>query len=518
MTMIRFPNVILTHRAGNPVAPHTECGDYLARLLFSPAALLAFAWVPDAPAAEKITWSRHIAPVFQEKCVQCHREGSGAPFALTDYASTKRRARTILRVVESRYMPPWHAIGGDVPLVGERSLSGPEIALFRSWVESGEAEGDPADLPEPKHFATGWQLGEPDLVLTMEEPYDLPADGPDIYRNFVIRTGLKEEKFLKAVEFRPSVPRVVHHSLIYVDTKGRAREVDEADEEPGFAEMPVGEGTGRQIGGWVPGTSPHPLPEGLAHRLPPGSEIVLQTHFHLSGKPERERSQIALYFCDEPPKRPFTSIQLPPVFGAFSNIDLTPGSADTEVVDSFELPVAVRAFGAHPHSHYRGKSLRMTAKLPGAEIPVTLLNIPDWDMNWQEEYRFAEQVHLPAGTRLTTEVVWDNSAASTDNPVVPPVRVRWGLESFDEMGSIDLFVIPEGDEKQAEEAMKKLRAAYRDHVVWTAGSHVLAPGKLAVFGELRSQAIRKFDQDGDGSLGTGERKAARASLKAEGLR
>jgi mono/diheme cytochrome c family protein len=477
--------------------------------IFAPCLTLA----ASASPAEEITYSKHIAPLFQEKCVACHREGAGAPFTLTDYASIKKRARTILRVVDSRYMPPWHAIGGDVPLVGERFLTNDQLQLIQSWVQSGLPEGNPADLPKPISFPSGWPLGKPDLVVTMDEAYQLPADGPDIYRNFVIPTGLKKEKFLKAVAFRPSTPQVVHHSLIHVDTSGRARNADKEDNIPGFSEMPVGQGSGRQVGGWVPGAFPHRLPEGLAHRLPPGCDIVLQTHFHLSGKPETEQSQVALYFGDKPPSRPFTTLQLPPEFGAFAGIDLQPGASKTENVDTFQLPVAVRAFGVQPHSHYRGKSLRLTAQLPGEKNPLTLLNIPDWDMNWQEEYRFAKQVHLPAGTRLETRIVWDNSAASANNPIVPPVRVRWGLESFDEMGSIDLFVIPEGDKKQAEESMKTLRNAYRDHLVWSAGSHVLDADKLTVFGDLRQLAIAKFDRDGDGHLDNQERAAARSQLK-----
>ncbi|CAN5120474.1 hypothetical protein BH23VER1_BH23VER1_23810 [soil metagenome] len=247
----------------------------------------------------------------------------------------------------------------------------------------------------------------------------------------------------------------------------------------------------------------------MAHTLPPGSDIVLQTHFHPSGKPAREQSIVGLYFGDRPPELPFTSIQIPPLFGAFAGIDLQPGAKDTEIRDTFELPDAVRAFGAHAHSHYRGKSLRMTAHLPGGETFI-LLNIPQWDMDWQEEYRFAEMVDLPAGTRLTTVVAWDNSAEAATNPVVPPVRVRWGLESYDEMGSIDLFVTPAPS--AGPDAMKSLRDRYRAHVVWSAGSHVLAPDKLAVFGELREAAIARFDRDGDGRLDTEEREAARASL------
>lgn len=476
----------------------------------TPLLLVASALILPAQ-SEEVTYTRDIARLLQDRCVSCHREGGGAPFGLTDFPSTRRKANTILSVVEKRFMPPWHVIGGDIPILGDRRLSDEEMALFRKWVEAGLPEGDPKDLPTPRKFPKGWRLGQPDLVLTMSEAYSLPAEGDDIYRNFVLPTGLTESKYLKAVEFRPSSPQVVHHALFYADMKGRAREIDKLDPEPGFAEMPIGEGTGKGIGAWVPGSSPIPLPKGLAHVLPAGSDIVIQTHFHLSGKPEQEQSQIGLYFTDEPPERQFTSIQLPPVFGAFSGIDLAPEAKETLITDSFVLPVAVRAFAAHPHSHYRGKALSMTAHLPTGQS-IVLLNIPEWDMNWQEDYRFAHEVPLPAGTRLEARVVWDNSAASAKNPVVPPVRVRWGLQSFDEMGSIDLLVIPEGNAKVAAAAMKKLRAAEREHLVWKAGSHVLAADKLAVFGELRTQAIKRFDSDGDGQLSPEERERARASL------
>jgi len=459
-----------------------------------------------------VTWSRDIAPLLQEKCVECHREGGGAPFTLQSYRDASRRARTILAVVEDRYMPPWHAIGGDIPLAGDRRLDPTQIDRLRSWVQAGKPEGDPADLPPPREFVEGWALGEPDLVITMDQAYELPANGPDIYRNFVIPTGLKKDKFVRAIQFRPGSPEVVHHALIYVDGSGKARRADAEDKEPGFSEMPVDGGTGRQIGGWVPGATARPLPEGLAHRIPKGADIVIQTHFHLSGKPERERSTIGLYFADGPPEREFTSIQFPPIFGAFAGIDLKPGDDHVEIHDAFELPVPVRAFGAHAHAHYRGKSLRMIAKLPDGGETLTLLNVPDWDMDWQEEYRFAEQVLLPAGTRIEVDVAWDNSEASTNNPVVPPVRVRWGFESLDEMGSIDLFVVPAGDRKQSAARMKMLRGAYRQHLTWSAGEHVLRPDKLAVFGELRQKAIARFDRNGDGFLGFEERKIARNAL------
>lgn len=482
-------------------------------LLFGLTSLILIS--PRFGYSKDVTYSREIAPMIQEKCVSCHRKNGGAPFFLDDYNAVRKKAKTILRVIDDRYMPPWHAVGGDIPLEGDRRLTKTEIKQFRDWIEAGKPQGNPADLPPKRKFPEGWHLGKPDLILTMAEAYELPADGPDIYRNFVIPTELTEGKYVKAFEFRPSSPEVVHHALIYMDTKGRAQKADKADDEPGFAEMPVGEGSGHFIGGWVPGAKPRTLPKGLAHRLTAGSDIVIQAHFHLSGKPEKEQSSIGLYFGDKAPERQFTSLQLPPVFGAFSGIDLKPGEKTT-VTDSFELPVAVRAFGAQPHSHYRGKSLKMSAQFPDGKT-IKLLNIPDWDMDWQEEYRFIEEVLLPAGTRIEVEIVWDNSAKSSNNPIVPPVRVRWGLESFDEMGSIDLYVIPEGGKKQAKTAMKKLKTAYKNHVVWTAGKHVLAPDKLAIFGDLRKKAITRFDTNSDGKLGTEERQAAKASLKATSL-
>ncbi|MCB1064660.1 MAG: cytochrome c [Verrucomicrobiae bacterium] len=468
----------------------------------------ALVWGADT----EVTFSRDIAPLLQQRCVECHRDGGGAPFSLESYRDASRRASTILRVVEDRYMPPWHAIGGDIPLEGDRQLMPAQIELFRAWVEGGKAEGDPSDLPAPRQFVEGWQLGEPDLVIKMAEAYSLPADGPDIYRNFVVPTGLTQERFLRAVEFRPGSAEVVHHALLFVEGTDKARKADAEDEEPGFGEMPIDAAGGRQIGGWVPGARTRPLPEGLSHRIPAGADIVIQTHFHLSGKPESEQSTIGLYFTDEPPEREFAAIQIPPLFGAFSGIDLKPGEERAEIHDSFELPVPVHAFGAHAHAHYRGKSLRMVAKLPSGES-LKLLNIPDWDMNWQEDYRFTEQVFLPAGTRLEVDVAWDNSAESTDNPVVPPVRVRWGFESLDEMGSIDLFVVPTGDQKIASNSMKTLQRAYRQHLVWCAGEHVLRPDKLAIFGDLRRKAIERFDRNEDGFLGFEERKTASAFLK-----
>ncbi|MEM9016510.1 MAG: hypothetical protein AAGC68_05820 [Verrucomicrobiota bacterium] len=455
------------------------------------------------------TFHEDIAPVVHARCTACHRPDGGAPFDLIDYRDVSRRALTILQVIEDGYMPPWHAVGGDVPLLDDRRLSKTEKDIFRTWVEAGKEEGFPKDESAPPEFPSGWILGEPDLVLEMSDGYHLPADGPDIYRSFVLPSSLKKTRYVKAIEFRPSSPEVVHHALFFADSKGNAKKLDDADPEPGFEEMIASRTRGRSLGGWVPGTRPRPLPDGLAYEMQAGSDLVIQTHFHLTGKPEMERSKIGLYFTKKPKAR-FTTIQLPPFFGAFSGIDLAPGEDNAEIRDEFELPVAVEAFGIQPHAHYRGKSLRLTAIQPDGSEKI-LLNIPEWDMDWQEEYRFAKPVHLSRGTRLLSEISWDNSEDSSDNPIVPPVRVRWGFESLDEMGSIDLFVVAKGKDGVSDaKALQTLQQAKREHFQWIAGGHLIGPDKLATFGEARDLAIRRWDEDGDGFLDADERKRARS--------
>lgn len=474
---------------------------FTSGMLLTVLATLVQAGEPD------VTYARDIAPMMNQNCVECHRPQQTAPFALQTYDQVRKRSRTIAAVIESGFMPPWQAEGGDVPLHGERRLTPAQVRLFKAWVTAGMPEGNESDLPPAPEFKSGWRLGEPDLVLEMSDAYVLPATGPDIYRNFVVPTGLEKARWLKAIEFRPDTPAVVHHSLFYLDTTGAARKADAREEDPGFAEMPLGQGIGKFLGGWVPGTHPLPLPEGLAHRLPAGADIVLSSHFHLTAKEEQERSTIALYFGDEAPTREFFGLQLPPVFGAFAGLDIPAGEAKAHYRDSFELPVDVEAFGATAHAHYIGKSLRLTAKLPSGK-DLVLLNLPDWDISWQEEYRFVEPVILPAGTRLISDIVWDNSADNPNNPFSPPKRIHWGLESNDEMGSLTLMI-----SGQRGSDMKRLRERYSEHLRWQVGHHVLGPGKLEFADNLRKSALERFDTDGDGELNPEERSKARAFLK-----
>jgi hypothetical protein len=212
------------------------------------------------------------------------------------------------------------------------------------------------------------------------------------------------------------------------------------------------------LGGWAVGAGARELPDGLAYRLPKGSDLILSTHFHPSGKVEEEASTVALYFAEKPPTQRFTGIQLPFGFGILAGIDIPAGKKDFAIEDSFVLPVDVKAFGVSAHAHYLAKEVHVTATLPDGK-KKTLLRISDWDFAWQEQYQFQEFVPLPRGTRLQMRMTYDNSADNPRNPTRPPRRVRWGRQTTDEMGSITLQVVAA---REAE--FPRLRTAYQEHV------------------------------------------------------
>jgi len=300
-------------------------------------------------------------------------------------------------------------------------------------------EGKPADKTAAPTFTSGWQLGEPDMIVEMPGPYHVPADGPDIYRNIAVPLNLSEDKWVAAVDIHPSARAVVHHALYFADPSGNAHLKTQGD-QPGFNGLRAG-GARVALGGWAVGGQPHLYPYGLALKVPKGSDLVVQYHFHPTGKPESEKSLIGLYFAKKAPDRTLTRVQMPPDYSLFSGLDIPPGEKDFVIRDSYVLPAAVDAVGMAAHAHYLCTQVKMTATLPSGEVE-TLLSIKDWDFSWQDRYFFQQMHPLPAGTRLDAEIHWDNSAANPRNPISPPVRVTWGEETKDEMGSVSLVAIP----------------------------------------------------------------------------
>jgi len=406
-------------------------------LLIVPVVLGAAAVAP----MESITFTQDIAPIVYQNCVTCHRPGEAAPFALITYEDVKKHAKTIAKVTESRYMPPWHAAHGYGEFADERRLTGEQIATIAAWVKNGMPEGDPAKLPAVPKFPDGWHLGTPDLVLQMPAGFELPASGPDVYRNFVIPTHLPEDKWVRAIEFRPSARKVVHHVLFAWDASGMSARRDGRDGKPGYSGMGtvgVAGNNGGPLGGWAVGATPAFLPDGVALPLPKGSDLVLQMHFHLTGKPEVEQSTVGIYFTDKVPERRLWSVQIPALFGFGAGIDIPAGEKNYVIDDSLTLPVDMRAFFVGAHAHYLAREMKATATLPdGSTQP--LLWIQDWDFNWQDRYFYKSPVMLPKGTRIDVHLRYDNSADNPRNPnPTSPVRVMWGEQSFDEMGSVNL--------------------------------------------------------------------------------
>jgi len=462
---------------------------------------IALTGIATLPVQAEVTFTKDVAPIIFNHCSSCHRPGEAAPFALLDYKDVSKRGRLIARVTEDGVMPPWHAEKSSFAFHGDRRLTEKQIETISQWVEAGMPEGNAAHLPPAPKFTSGWQLGKPDLIVKMTEPFSVPADGRDIYRSFVVPLNLPVDKWLKAVEFRPGSRAVVHHCLFAYDTTGEARRLDAADRQPGFRRMRrQGRGVG-SLGGWAVGGQPRPLPADLAWHLPKNADLVLNMHYHPSGKPEADQSTIGLYFTDEPPRTSFTAVQLPPAFGALSGVDIPPGDKAYTVTDSFTLPIDVEAFAISAHAHYLGKHLQMTATLPTGK-KLDLLNIPDWDFSWQEQYQFKDFIKLPKGTRLDSKVVWDNSAANPHNPSVPPARVRWGVESEDEMGSLTLLCRPAPGERFA-----TLTSAYIRHFaeVRTRTARNMADRAQGLNGDrILGAFLRRNDRNRNGKIDLNE--------------
>jgi peroxiredoxin len=391
------------------------------------------------PAARtaSVTYHRDVAPILQERCQSCHRPGQVAPFSLMDYRDARKWAREIKLFTQNRQMPPWLPEPGHGEFQDVRRLSDANLATLAAWADAGAPEGNPRQAPEPKQWPDEWMLGTPDLVLRMDEPFAVEATGADVFRCFVLPTDVPEDRYVAAVEIRPGNPRVVHHVLNFVDTSGRARALAEKDPDAGYNSGPGGIGfapTG-SLGGWAPGNLPRFLPDEVGMRLPKGSDVVIQVHYHKTGKPEVDQTSIGLYFAKKPVKRELRVLPLTNLA-----IDIPPGAERHEVTAEVRLPFAVNALSITPHMHLLGREMKVTATLPEApgeagqeDREKHLVWVRRWDYRWQDSYRFSEIQRLPAGTVLKMSAYFDNSANNPLNPHDPPQRVRFGEQTTDEM-------------------------------------------------------------------------------------
>lgn len=384
------------------------------------------------------TFTRDVAPIVFRACAECHHDGGPGPFALITYDDVRDHATQVVDVTHRGLMPPWLPERGVVRFQGERGLTDAERGVLATWVDAGRLEGDAADLPTPPVFTSGWRLGEPTIVLEAIEAFEVPAEGGDIYRNFVIRVPAGADGWMKAVEIQPGDPRVVHHAVLRVDATGTAARRDAEDPAPGFsgmdfanAQMPDG-----RFLGWTPGKAPDRGAAARSWRLREGTDLVLQVHVRPTGKPESIRPRLGLHASERPATRRALAMEL-----SSTAIDLPPGAKDVVVEDRYRLPVDTFVVSIYPHAHYLGKRVEGWAELPDGS-KKTLVRIADWNFDWQDQYRYAEPVSLPAGTTLAMQWTFDNSAANPRNPSDPPKHVRFGPESTDEMAELILEIEP----------------------------------------------------------------------------
>jgi len=389
----------------------------------------------------RVTFNRDIAPIVFHACANCHRPEESAPFSLLTYADVKKHARQIAEVTRTRNMPPWLPAPQELAFTDEMRLPDAEIALIQKWVDDGAMEGAAPDLPPQPKFVEGWQLGTPDLILTAEKPLVLSPQGTDAYWNFVFPLPIQETRWVKAVEIRPGDKRYVHHANILVD---RAESLRRREVAPGagFGGMEIRIESqvfdpDSHLLFWKPGTVPYVEPDGMALRLDKGTDLILNTHLQPSGKPEIIQPSIGLYFTSQPATKLPMLLQLE----NDTKLDIPAGTKGFLVADEFTLPVDVQLLAIYPHAHYLGKDIQAFAVLPNG-TSKTLIHIPQWNLNWQAVYRYAEPVLLPKGTRVALRYVYDNSDENPLNPNQPPQRVLAGNRSSDEMCHLWLQVLP----------------------------------------------------------------------------
>lgn len=429
-------------------------------------AIAAQAFGADAP----VTFNKNIAPIIYNNCSSCHRPGEAAPFALLSYQDVVKRGKLIAQVTKSQYMPPWKAEKASFAFKDERRLTDQQIAQIDQWVKAGMPEGNASDAPPAPKFASGWKLGDPDMLIELPEGFKVPADGPDVYRNIGIPLNFGEDKWITAIDMKPTARPTVHHVLYFSDPTGKSHEKKEGD-QIGFGGI-IPSPTAAGLGGWAVGGQPYFLPDGMAWKVSKGSDFIIQYHFHPDGKVETEKAVIGLYFAKEPPKKVMAPIQLPPSFGVFAGLDIPKDTKDYVIKDSFTLPVDYDAYSVGAHAHYIATQMKMTATLPNGDTQ-TLLSIRDWDFAWQDRYAFEKPVFLPKGTRIDSEIHWNNTTDNPRNPSNPTIEVMWGEKTVDEMGAIGLMGIAHD---QAD--TKTLQQAFRQHVMGQAQARIMSDPKF----------------------------------------
>lgn len=387
---------------------------------------------PDATRvpAVALTYHARVERVVQANCVECHRAGGVAPFALEKYEDVVAHKAMIRKVVEGGTMPPWLAAREEKAahsrFANDRSLTEADRKDLLAWLAGDLKKGDPADAPRPRKFESGWLIGTPDKVYELPKPIAVKAEGTMPYQNVAVVTDFAEDRWVRALEVRPTAREVVHHVLVFALPKG-ARLGGEAS---GF------------FAAYVPGNSHLIYPDGYAKKLPKGSTLRFQIHYTPNGTATTDRTRLGLVFAKEPPRHEVHVAGI-----ANLMFQIPPGADNHQVIARLPVPFDARVLALFPHAHLRGKVAKYELKTPDGKVEK-LLEVPRYDFNWQLQYRLAEPVLAPRGSTLVYTAWYDNSDRNPANPD-PTKTVRWGQQTYDEMHLGYLEYVVEGNASRA---------------------------------------------------------------------
>ncbi|WP_310572278.1 cytochrome c [Gemmatimonas sp.] len=395
------------------------------------------------------TFTKDVAPILYKNCTTCHRPGGLGPFSLVDYDSAKANVDDIRDAVRSGFMPPWHAEGPHGTFSNDRRLSDLEKSTVMRWIDAGAKKGDEKKAPAKPIYATGWEIGTPDAIVTMPEDFTVPASGTVEYQYFEIPTNFTEDKWVSAIEFMPGAREVVHHVLVYAKVPANPNAAPAAPRPAGtpaprplFVRKPqydspedpprqdLRHGPPRQlgvlIGSTAPGTNVMTLPAGTALRVRAGTVLTFQMHYTAHGHEMKDRTSVGFRFA---PGMPDEEMRM----GAYINgaFTLPAGQKDIAVTADLEPTEPIKLWGLLPHTHLRGTRWKYTLEKPDGTSQL-VLDVPRYDFNWQTYYFFKNPIDIPAGGKLVSTAWYDNSATNKHNPDANK-DVKWGDQTWEEM-------------------------------------------------------------------------------------
>ena len=366
-----------------------------------------------ALAASAPTFTKDVAPILYQRCLECHRPGEAGPMAFRTYQETRPWAKAIKQAVATHDMPPWYADTTVDHFKNDRHLSAAEIATITQWVDAGAPEGKASDLPKLPEFTDGWVIGKPDLIVSIPKEFTIPATGVVAYQYFTIDPGFTEDTWIQAAEVRPTQRAQVHHILVFAQ-EGKKR-VPRGGEQ--FSDMVIGYAPGVPSLTWDPDT---------AFLVKAGATLLLQVHYTTNGKEAIDKSVVGLKIRkDKPTYRAISGS------ATQFRLDIPPNEPNYETKATYIFREDTTVLDLTPHMHLRGKAFKYVLTYPDGRSEV-LLNVPHYDFNWQLAYILAEPRTVPAGSKMDVTAWYDNSANNKYNPD-PTQTVHWGDQTFNEM-------------------------------------------------------------------------------------